>query len=192
MVAVLGASSTAVASVSLEGGGSLVNLSGVRMYGAQGTVSTHTNHLTTHFIRVAYEFSTNWRVGVSHSRFGGLRFNAESPTPDIFLEHPGDPIAQVVTPFSGTESITEVAVDVCYSWPFASPWTLDLGPTLGTFHSKAQIAGRRFSGTEVKVGVGAALRYQIEERWSLLLGYRRSAPTDRSLNQLLATVAVRF
>ena len=178
------------ASLTSEAGVSYAAISGVRSYAAPDLTHSDTSGLAVPFIRVSTDLADDWRLGVSYSYIGNLEGSGTSPTTNIFRD-PNVASAQILTPFHSSERIHELALDLRYAWHGADRLSLQLGPVASLFQSKATIANRSFSSTEVKLGAVADLRYDLTKEWQLAVGIRYSQPTDRKITQFTFSVAYR-
>ncbi len=184
------ASVTRSASLISEAGVAYASISGVRTYSARGTNSS-TSSLAIPFIRVSTDLTKNWLLGVSYSYIGNLDGTGLSPDADIFGDKDGFYV-QMLTPYNCTEKIHELALDFRYAWQIADRLSFQFGPVASLFSSKATIANRSFSSTEVKFGAVADLRYDLTKKWQLAVGCRYSQPTDRKITQLTLSAAYRL
>ncbi len=176
------------ASVTSEAGVAYAAVSGMRSYAAPDLTNAKTSSLMVPFARVSTELGDDWRLGVSYSYIGDLKGSGISPTANIFRD-PNIVSAQVETPFGSTEKIHEFGADLRYAWHLSDHISLQLGPVVSLFCSKATIANRSFSSTEAKLGAVADLRFELTKEWQLAAGCRYSRPTDRKITQFAFSVA---
>lgn len=179
------------ASLTSEAGVSYAAISGLRSYSAPDLTHSSTSSLVIPFVRVSTDLAINWRLGASYSYIGSLKGSGVSPNTNIFRD-PDVGSAQVLTPFNSTEKIHEFAVDLRYACQVADRCSFQFGPVASVLHSKATIAHRSFSATEVKLGAVAELRYDLTREWQLAIGCRYSQPTDRNIAQFSLSAAYRL
>lgn len=173
-----------------EVGVSYVAVSGVRSYAAgKNLQNNQTKAIAAPYIRVAYPILDYLVVGVGYSYYANLKGDGVAPTPDIFNE--GQVSLPVLTPFLSSEKIHDVGIDVRYLWSVRKHISVEVGPTVSLFISRAKIANRSFSDSEVRLGGAAQINYDVNENWTVSGGYRLAKPTDRTLQLFTACISFR-
>jgi opacity protein-like surface antigen len=196
LAALVAAGAAQAATPSVEAGVAYVDISGVRSYAAGANLSKNeTSAIAAPFLRATCGLG-NWELGLGYSYYGDLKGSGVAGSSDIFNE--GGIASTVLTEVVSTEDIHEFNFDARYVVDLKHGLSLDLGPTLSLFHSRAKIGTRAapsirsFSDTELSLGGALRLNYQINERWSAGLGYRYAAPTDRHFHIVSLNASYKF
>lgn len=175
-------------SLTIEAGVALVESSGLRRYAAKRFLTNNeTSSLAAPQLRVSMPVGESWVVGAGYAYYATFRGSGGAPTPDVFDE--GLIVIQIPVIFSSSEKIHEASLDLRYRWHLSERASVDAGPTLSLFHSKATIWTRSFSATDLRLGGVVQLKYALSEAWTAGVAYRYAAPPDRTLNIFALTVS---
>lgn len=178
------------APIPVEAGVSYVAVSGVRPYAAGRNLQTNkTSSIAAPFIRFAYPINDRFVVGLGYSYYGSLKGAGVATSTDIFNEGPG---AAVITPFTSTEKIHDISADLRYRWSLTNGFSLEAGPTASLLLSRATIAYRSFSDSELRLGGAVQLNYSVNENWTLFGGYRLVKPSNRTLQLVSIGASLRM
>lgn len=177
------------ATIVAEAGVSYGIISGVRPYSAPTLRQSETSSVAIPFVKASAVFSDRWRTGLGYSFIGNLRGSGVGS--NIFVDDQRF-VAQVAIPYTSTEDIHELSMDLCYALPVVRGVTFQLGPVASLFYSRAHIANRSFTDTELRIGAVADVRWRVGEKWEVGLGCKYSHPTARHITQLYASAGYRF
>lgn len=182
-------SQAAIASpVTFEAGVALVESSGLRRYAAKRFLTTsETSAVTAPQLRVSMPVGESMVVGIGYAHYATFRGRGVAPSSDIFDE--GIPALQVISPFRSAEKIHDASLDLRYRWSVSKNASIEFGPVLSVFHSRARIAHRSFSATDLRLGGVLQLNCALSGPWTVGVGYRYAAPPDRTLNIFALTAS---